>query len=240
MFRFDRALLARLCLVTVPLCCAPFVGCSDSEDDDDAAAGGLTGLEGYEDVAYEGDTTDEALVSLVAALEQGTVEDPARSAVLDAPVEEVPAAPPPTFTWHVGAESRGEAPSGARHAALPPAEPEPGPGLRLLELPAPRPGTPLELALQAALSGVPSAHAHGDPFNGHGTLLSVTSSSNPKLARVFTGASTWTPSAAVWQAIVEAGGTLTVTLVGADFDQNRIAEGGGPFEGSTTTFTIAP
>jgi hypothetical protein len=240
MFRFDRRFVARLALVTVPLCCAPFVGCSDSEDDDAAAAGGHSGLEGYEDVAYDGDTTDEALVSLVAALEQGTVEDPAKSAVLDAPVEQVPAAAPPTFTWHVGPESRRDAPGGTRHAALPPAEPMPGPGLLLLEGPAPRPGTFLELALQAALSGVPSAHAHGDPFNGYGTLLSVTSTSNPKLARVFTGDSTWTPSAAVWEAIVDAGGTLTVTLVGADFEQNRIAEGGGPFDGSTTTFTIAP
>ena len=239
MFRFDHRFLARLALVTVPLCCAPFLGCSDSEDDDAAAAGGHE-LEGYEDVAYEGDTTDEALVSLVAALEQGTVEDPAKSAVLDAPVEAVPAATPPTFTWHVGPESRREAPDRSRHAALPPSEPLPGPSLRLFEQPAPRAGTFLELALQAALSGVPSAHAHGDPFNGYGTLLAVSSSSNPKLARVFTGDSTWTPSAAIWQAIVDAGGTLTVTLVGADFEQNRIAEGGGPFDGSTTTFTIAP
>ncbi|MEJ7731536.1 MAG: hypothetical protein WKG00_20275 [Polyangiaceae bacterium] len=87
---------------------------------------------------------------------------------------------------------------------------------------------------------MPSARAHGDPFNGYGTLLAVSSTSNPKLARVFTGASTWTPSAAIWQAIVDDGGSLTVTLVGADFEQNRIPDGAGPYLGSVTALTIAP
>jgi hypothetical protein len=154
----------------------------------------------------------------------------------------VPKATPPTFTWHLGAEARRAASPGTRHAALPPPEPEPGPGLLLLVPPAPRPATPLELALGAALSAVPirSAHAHGDPFNGYGTLVAVSSTSNPKLARVFTGATSWTPSAAVWQTIVDDGGDLIVTLVGADFEQNRIPEGAGPYVGSVTALHIAP
>lgn len=225
--------------VLLPLCVVPFVGCSDSGDDDTGASSGHSGLEGYEDVAYEGATTDEALISLVSGLENGTTADPAKAATLDNELLAVPKGEAPTFTWHIGPEARRAAPRDRRLAAVPPPTPWPEPVL-LQTAVAPRPGTFLERALEAALSGVRSAHAHGDPFNGYGTLLTVSSDSDAKVARVFTGATSWTPSASVWQSIVDAGDAFTVTLVGAEFEENRLPQGTGVYEGSTTTFTVAP
>jgi len=37
---------------------------------------------------------------------------------------------------------------------------------------------------------------------------------------------------------VDAAEPITVTIVNAIFEENRIAQGGGPFEGKALTFTI--
>ena len=67
----------------------------------------------------------------------------------------------------------------------------------------------------------------------------VASASDPKLCRVFTGATSFTPSSEVWSKI-SAASEVTVELVGAAFENNRIPSGAGPFLGSTTALTITP
>ncbi len=177
----------------------------------------------YDDVIYAGETTDEALVALASALDQKAPANvPSQAPTLDTPAADaaLPKTPIPTFTWHVGGMTT------RTPAALLP-----------LEAPAAR-GF---LSPLAELVGpVRTAHAHGTPFTGTATWLVFSTDANPKLARVLTGATSYTPEQAVWDRMVAAKAPITLTLVGAVFADNRIVTDGGPFQGSKTTFTITP
>ncbi|MRG92737.1 hypothetical protein [Polyangium spumosum] len=178
---------------------------------------------GYEDVVYGGAATDEALAALLTAVDQSPPADvPSQAPTLASPMAgELPASTIPTFSWAVGGT--------ARRAPAPPSL-----------LPAERRDEPLLAPLAALLGPVRAAHAHGTPFTGYATWLVVSTDADPKLARVFTSETSWTPSESIWARVTAAKAPITVELTGAQFVDNRIDMDGGPFQGSKTTFTIAP
>lgn len=161
------------------------------------------------DVIYESGATDEALVVLLSAT---PIEDAAMGAALTAPAggAELPATTP-TFTWSVG---------GAGAAMLPPVAPR-------------RHGLALEL-----FGPERAAAAHGAPVNGKAYFLVFSTPGNGRLVRVFTTSLSYTPDAAAWSKMKAAGAPITASVLTGTFENNRLAEGGGPFAGPTTTFTI--
>lgn len=167
-------------------------------------------LPDIEGVVYEGLATDEALVILLGFEAQSV---PEQNVVLDNPASQMslPAASPATFAWHVGEMAN----------AWPPP---------LQEWP----------ATFAAMLGPRVAHAHGAPVNGRGYFLVFSTPSSPKLLRVFTTDLTYTPDTTAWATLVSAGGPISLTVTNAIFEDNRIAQGGGPFAGSAMSFSITP
>jgi hypothetical protein len=88
------------------------------------------------------------------------------------------------------------------------------------------------------LFGVREAHAHGTPISGRAYFLVFSTQSDTKLLRVFTTALTYTPSADAWAKLTAAGAPITVTIVNAIFESNRVADGGGPYAGTSKSFQI--
>lgn len=76
---------------------------------------------------------------------------------------------------------------------------------------------------------------HGDPVNGPAYLLVFATDSEPALLRVFTTEETYTPDADAWATVTGAGAPVTVTVTTALFEQNRVAQGGGPWIGPPIT-----
>jgi len=212
-----KAFFSRRMLLLVPLACAAIYGC---EQEEEALSPELA------DVLFEGDTTDEALVALDSALDQkAPVDDPTRAPVLDMPTGAmVPRTPIPMFMWHVGATVH-QSPQDLHAPTL----------LRL-----PESTSTFRSALGEFFGPVKAAHAHGDPLVGPATFLVFSTATNPKLARVFTSLTSYTPAQAVWDKLVAAKAEITLSLIGADFDNNRIADGGAPVQGTKFVFTISP
>ncbi|MBK9263181.1 MAG: hypothetical protein IPM54_25675 [Polyangiaceae bacterium] len=180
------------------------------------------------DVILEGTVTDEAYGALDVALGSGAPkDDPMRKATLDMPADgaSLPRATPPVFTWHFGT-------AGTERAPLPDFGPT--------QMFAQQNTVDWSAPLRMLLAPVRTAHAHGDPFNGTGTFLVFSTDSEPNLVRVFTSNTSYVPSADAWGKMTSAGKPITLKLVSAIFESNRVAQDGGPFEGSTTTFTVAP
>ncbi|MBK8254227.1 MAG: hypothetical protein IPK82_16360 [Polyangiaceae bacterium] len=196
----------------------------------------------YADVIFGGAATDEAMVALGSALEQqDPVEDPARSPVLDAPTETVLAKGTIVdFKWHFGASAAAPRPRSnhpsRQWALVPPTELSPTPEW----VPQPKAANShLALAPLLNLIGAPrAAHAHGDPLNGTATFLVFSTKTNSKLVRVFTDQTSFTPGQETWDALAAAGEEITLTLIAADFDANRIADGGDPVIGSPFKFVV--
>ena len=138
--------------------------------------------------------------------------EPAQSAVIDVPAAQMslPAATPATFAWHIG-ELANAGPSFDDWAST----------LR-------------------GLLGPGVAHAHGVPMNGRGYFLVFSTPSSPKLLRVFTTDLTYTPDAVAWGALVSAGEPISLEITNAIFEDNRVAQDGGPFSGSAVSFSITP
>ncbi|MBK6516605.1 MAG: hypothetical protein IPM79_00670 [Polyangiaceae bacterium] len=213
--RFDesrRAVLAAASGVGLGL-----VACSDSTADGAGGAGG-GGSDDLADVIYEGGASDEALEALLA---QTAEDDAAEGTRFLAPAEDaaLDATTPASFEWAVGTTAQ-SAPSPTR----PPARPAREEGL-------------LERAV-GVLLGVKTAHAHGTPVNGRAYFLVLGTASSPKLVRVFTTNLSYTPAAAVWQRLVDAGEPITGSITNAIFEDNRVAQGGGPFAGTELHFTV--
>lgn len=162
------------------------------------------------DVVYDGLATDEALVILLGFKAQS---DPSQNAVVDnpAPQMSLSAASPATFAWHIG-----------EMASVSP------PPLRK---------NTLDIG---ALLGPALAHAHGAPINGRGYFLVFSTPASPKLLRVFTTELTYTPDAAAWATLVSAGGPISLTVTNAIFEDNRVAQDGGPFAGAAISFSMMP
>ncbi len=75
------------------------------------------------------------------------------------------------------------------------------------------------------------AHAHGAPVNGRAYLLTFMTASNAKLLRVFTTELQYLPDTAAWETLSGSVDAVGVTITNAIFEQNRVAQGGGPFVG---------
>lgn len=82
---------------------------------------------------------------------------------------------------------------------------------------------------------VGSVPRHGDPVNGRAFLLVFATEGDPQLLRVFTTGLSYTPDDAAWSKVSGAGGAVTVTITSAIFEQNRVAQGGGPWVGPAIT-----
>lgn len=217
-------------ILLIPVVTALLYACGDES----TGGTGGGGASAYEDVVYEGEITDEALDAFVSAMEQGVKDEPSKAPTLDAPTDgaALPKSTIPTFQWHVGATASHLAPASPSRFASWPASELVTPTIN--EAPLHRFLAPLgEL-----IGPMRSARAHGTPFTGNATFLVFSTSSDPKLLRVFTGATAYTPSQAAWDKLAGAGAEITLTLTGAILEQNRIAMDGGPFKGSVSKFTI--
>lgn len=213
----------RRTIVLVPLACiALYAGCDHTETEERNEA--------YADVIYVGAVTDEAMVALGSVLDQqAPVDDPGRAPQLDAPtMASLPKSPIPTFQWHFGASTM-FVPTRSTVSA------------RALALFLPAMPKPSWSSALGALLGPPrAAHAHGDPLNGTATLLTFSTAADSKVVRVFTDQTSYQPAQADWDKLVGAGAEITLSLVAADFDNNRIAGGGAPVQGTKFAFTITP
>ncbi len=164
------------------------------------------------DVVYADQASDDALRRLLSTPAQSVL---GWGLVIDSPSSQgaLPVAPPAAFAFrHMTAEHR---------------QLEPRRFQRVI------------VELGALLGPERLAHAHGTPFNGTGTLLVVTDATGARRLRVFTGDSTFTPDAAQWATLSAGQQPLTLTLTWADFDDNRIPDGYGPFVGGSVQFQIA-
>jgi hypothetical protein len=209
------------------------VSCGDS-----GGAGGAGGDEGnpaYADVVFEGGATDEALDALVAAT---VVSDPASAANFTAPANMavLPAATVPTFSWKIGAVAMSTPPADGPRFAKSGAAMSPATGW--LTMPPSAIDALASRGLAKLLDGVPAAYAHGTPTSGPAFFVLFTTASNDKLLRVFTSSTTYTPSADAFAKLTGAGTTIHAVITNAEFDQNRIAQDGGPWKGSEITFTV--
>jgi hypothetical protein len=165
------------------------------------------------DVVFEGEATGPALDSLLAAT---PVMSAARAAVIDAPPTGtiLKASSIATFTWHA---------AGATTARLPPsllprpARPEPAPWLRDLVGP--------ERAARASESGV-------------GYLLQFSTETTPRLLRVFTSDTRYTPDAKAWKTLSAAMIWTQLSIFTATFEDDALVAGEGPFEGTPILFCI--
>lgn len=168
------------------------------------------------DVVFEGYATDDALFPL---LHVALVNDPTAAARLSFPPDAgaLAVAPPPTFSWTAGATALRIEPSPLRRAVAAPVVEAPTGRIRW---------------------GLPRAWAHGTPTSGPAYFLTFSTPTSPKLVRVFTTNLTYTPDAAHWARLVNAKTAIRIVIVDAELDQNRIAPGGGPWQGSDTTFTV--
>jgi acyl dehydratase len=164
------------------------------------------------DVVYVGTTTDESLELMLDASPTSSLT---RGAMFDAPVPDakLPAATPATFAWHTTSTVQFQ-----RHT----------PQIQGITLDWQR------------WVGVPEALAHGTPLSGKASLLVVSNAKNPKLLRVFTNLSSYTPTAAQWKNLAATGGTLTATVTTASFDTNKLTQDGGPFSGVSVQFSVTP
>ncbi|AUX45632.1 hypothetical protein SOCE26_071270 [Sorangium cellulosum] len=201
--------------------------CGGHEHEDDPTSSGPE----LDDVVYEGGATDEALVALLAVAPK---TEPSQGTVFDAPEDgaTIPGDAAPELTFHVAGSAQGAAPRIAPAlrlaAASAPAAREVGAGA----------GAWAELA--ALFGPARAAQAHGTPVNGRAYFLVFSTAEREGLLRVFTTELSYTPDAAAWEKLRSAGAPITVEVVNALFESNRVAQGGGPFVGEPVTFTIAP
>lgn len=172
----------------------------------------------------EGAATDEALVQLDAAPSKPSSKALAFTAPLDG--SKLPAATPATFSWSFGAAIQD---GGATGFLLPhPSSCSVVPSFR-------RPVVP-----SFTFPFERPAFAHGAPVNGQAYLVTFSTASNPKLLRVFTTLTSYTPSAGAWSSLKSANAPIKASLRTAIFENNNVAADGGPFDGASITFTIAP
>lgn len=165
-------------------------------------------------VIYTGAATDEALEALLLAAPK---TDAAQGVVVDTPAAgaALPKDVPPTIEWHVGGSSAAR---------------EPSAGERFV-------GAAKALA---SFWGPREAWAHGAPVNGRAYLLVFSTPKSPELVRVFTTELSYTFDAASWTKLALTGEPVTLVVTNAIFEDNRVAQDGGPFTGKAVTFSIGP
>lgn len=196
---------------------AALSACGGDDDDDDGGGQAGTGVQGETPPIVE----EESVVY------QGSITDEALRSMLGVPpqVDEthaaalvspaagatMSAAMPPTFTWSA---PQAMAPAQAR---------------------------PSMWARARAAIAEPQALAHGTPYSGAAYLLSIVSSSGTPLMTAITPETSFTPTAATWEPVANAGGDVRVYLLTARYEQNAVV-GGGPFTRAAgpMTMTVGP
>jgi len=176
------------------------------------------------DVVFEGGATDEAAVSLLQAT---LVNDPTSAANFTSPANMavVSATSTPTFSWMTSS------PSGANDA--------PAKNVRVVLTEPPTTAEALTReTLAVVFSGIRSAYAHGTPTSGPAYFLNFSTTANAKLLRVFTTNTSYTPDATAFGKLKGANDVIHAVITNASFDQNRIAQSGGPWKGTEITFTV--
>jgi len=165
-------------------------------------------------VIYGGAATDEALAALLLATPKA---EATQAVVVDTPAADatLPKDVPPTIEWHVKGSS---------------ASREVTPGERFV-------GAAKALG---AWFGPREAWAHGAPVNGRAYLLVFSTPKSPELVRVFTTELSYTFDAASWTKLALTGEPVTLVVTNAIFEDNRVAQDGGPFSGEAVTFSIGP
>lgn len=165
-------------------------------------------------VIYAGAATDEALAAMLLAASK---TDAAQGVVVDTPAAgaTLPKDVPPTIEWHVKGSS---------------ASREVSPGERFVRA----------AKVFSSFWGPREAWAHGAPVNGRAYLLSFSTPKSPDLVRVFTTELSYTFDAASWTKLALTGEPVTLVVTNAIFEDNRVAQDGGPFAGEAATFLIGP
>jgi hypothetical protein len=218
-----------LCLLSIAaLSCSGTDTCSGSECNDESA----TGVESDDDandpdandpVQYVGGTTDEALEHL---LDASATQKAGFALSLDAPTgSDLAKQTPALFSFRKQSQT-GIVPPALRGRSLETDSVLPhwfSRGLR-------------ELAELIGPERV--AHAHGTPYNGEGYFLSFDDKAGTPLLQVFTSSTSFTPSQPQWDQLAAAGQPLKLSIVWATFEENEVAEGGGPYLGLEYQFTI--
>ncbi len=177
------------------------------------------------DVVFQGGATPGALASLLDATPVPDVSlapyisDPPNNAVLKA-------SETPTFRW---------APDGvtATRAPIPDSPPSLLPPLET------RPPRTLAGWL-AAVAGERTAYAAQPTLTGKGYFLLFSTDSTPRLLRVFTTETSYTPDAKAWKTLVDTGVWTKLIVVSARFWKDHMFAETGPFVGSPVLFCIEP
>jgi len=179
----------------------------------------------FADVVFEGDTSDTALASL---LEVAPVRDVLRGPRMVSPSADsvLEAASVITFEW---------TPNGATAARAPGAPRAPTPLLNALAAPERQPS----LAWLAALLGPEGeAHAARPAMLGPGYFLLFSTPESPRLLRVFTTHTRYTPDENAWAQLRTAGTWTKLIVVSAGFARDAMLPGTGPFQGDPIEFCI--
>ncbi|HET9959397.1 MAG TPA: hypothetical protein VFQ61_33130 [Polyangiaceae bacterium] len=179
-----------------------------------------------EDVLIEGTATDEALQAL---LDAKPIDQPVRYVAFDEPAAnaKLTATAPLTFTLYE--------PASAAHS-LPPADFSHSP-----RKPAGRRQTDHSTwfaRVARILNPISIAHAHGTPFSGTGYLFDFQDARGKSSYAVFTSERSTILGLDVLADLKQVAQPLTLHVTSADFEDNRIPSGGGPFAAGSLTFSI--
>lgn len=79
---------------------------------------------------------------------------------------------------------------------------------------------------------------HGDPVNGRAFRLTFRGADGAVALEVFTLLESYTPTAEAWTDVAAATDPVSVELVSAIFENNRVSQDGGPFVGDTLSLTV--
>lgn len=120
----------------------------------------------------------------------------------------VPDAPPLTFSWKPGVAARGIPKTTTRFTAATPFGP---------------------IAL---------ASAHGAVLNGPGYFVVLSAPGDPNFHRVFTTGTSYRPDDQTWARMKNVRSSIVLTVTAADFENNRVVVGRGPFASDSVPFDL--
>ena len=224
--------------------------CSKS---DDTGHGGAGPDPAIADVIYEGSASAPALEAMIGAT---LVDDPALAAKFTWPStgDKVLPEPPPVFCWKIGGntallDSRpdGFAPVGLDDAFVPRERRTSFSGMGAsagarnegaLSSPSPFVNRVASALVRGWLDGVPEAHAQSVSTSGIASFLVISSDQDDELVRVFTTNDEYTPSPDMLAKLRAAPQPIHAIVTNAAFNENRLAEGGGPYAGVRIDFTL--
>ncbi len=172
-------------------------------------------------------TTPAALLALLAAT---PINDPTRAASLTwtGDGEELPASPIFCFEWGLPA-------LGSLSPSLPAEHPHSG---AFLGSASPRPSEGWR-ALLGAFGPPRQAHADTPTLSGMAYLMVLSTPTDDKLLRIFTTDKQYDPSTEQWDKVVAAQTKITIQILTATFDHDKIIPDGGPFASTPIQVTIA-